>query len=169
MKHNGLGGSYRPHRIVLVGRGDAEQGQHFIAHKLTDDTAVGLDDLHRPILQAAHESLHLLGIELLGHRGVAGEVGEEHSGLAAFTFVGGGCRWLGRKGKWNGEVVSAGIAEPIAGRVLVSAVSARRAKGKAAAAAEFGSFTIFVLTLRTFHDGLLLGAVGTTRSGPYQT
>ena len=95
-----------------MGRGNPEQGQNLVTHKLIDDGPVALHDLYCPILQAARYSLHVLWIELLRHRGEARQIGEEDCGLAAFAFGSArGCRW-DVSGRYRlGEVMAAGVAE----------------------------------------------------------
>ena len=68
--------AHGPHRVVLVGCGDAEQGQYLIAHELVDHAAVGFDDARRLAFDAAHEGFDLLRVEALIERGVAGEIGK---------------------------------------------------------------------------------------------
>jgi len=65
------GGFDGPAGVVLVGGGNAEERQYFVAHELVDDTSVALHDLHRLGLDAAHDPLNFLWIELFVHGRVA--------------------------------------------------------------------------------------------------
>ncbi len=88
-----LGSTHRPHRFVLVSRGDAKKRQYLIAHELIDAPPVALHDRHRFGFDAAHEALDLLWVEFLVHGRVTGKVGEEDGRLAAFAF--GSCGGMG--------------------------------------------------------------------------
>ncbi len=68
--------------VVLVGHGRAEEGHHVVADELVDGAAVALDLGAEPHQHAVDERLHALGIEALGERGVARQVGEQHGHLA---------------------------------------------------------------------------------------
>src|SRR5205823_4557932 len=85
-------GAHRAQRIVLVHRGNAEDGHHGVADELLDRAAVALDDFFRDLEVAGHHPPQALGIDLLPERGRAGDIAEENGdGLARFP------RRLGRQ------------------------------------------------------------------------
>ena len=80
----GQAGANRALGIVLVGVGHAEDGHEAVAHDLRDCAAVLLDDqaqLGHPRPDGAE---HVLRVEALGQRRVAGKVGEEDGDDLAF-------------------------------------------------------------------------------------
>src|SRR5205823_11173140 len=78
-------GAHRAQRIVLVHRGNAEDGHHGVADELLDRAAVALDDFFRDLEVAGHHPPQALGIDLLPERGRAGDIAEENGdGLAGF-------------------------------------------------------------------------------------
>ena len=71
----------RPHGplgVVLVGDGRAEQGDDGVAEQLVDASAEQLDVGDQALEARLDQALHALGVEVLGERGVADEVGEQH-------------------------------------------------------------------------------------------
>ena len=53
---------------------------------------MALDDAGGPGLDLVHDPLHRLRVQPLVHGRVTGQVGEEDGGLAAFAWLGNGCR-----------------------------------------------------------------------------
>jgi hypothetical protein len=86
-------GSDGPGRIVLMGAGHPEHGHHRIAHELFDGALVAGDHPGDALEDAAHDLLDILGVERLGHGGVAGKIGKEHRDLLALAAAGGGVRF----------------------------------------------------------------------------
>ena len=72
--------------IVLMGDRRAEHGQHGIADELFHEAVVARDRLGERLEQRVLERAHLLGIEPLGERGEARDVGEEHGHLPPVRF-----------------------------------------------------------------------------------
>jgi hypothetical protein len=64
--------------VVLVGDGRTEQGDDGVTEQLVDTAAERLDVGDEPFEARVDEALHALGVEVLGERGVADEVGEQH-------------------------------------------------------------------------------------------
>ena len=63
--------------VVLVGDRRAEQGDDGVAEQLVDAPAERLDVGDQPFEARLDEALHPLGVEVLGQRRVADEVGEQ--------------------------------------------------------------------------------------------
>ena len=69
---------HRALRVVLVrGRG-AEEGEDRVAHQAGDRALVADDRLDQPLVGGVHHLGPVLGVELLGHRGRAADVAEQH-------------------------------------------------------------------------------------------
>ena len=92
-------GVERPLRIVLVGDRRAEDRQDGIAHELLHEAVVARDRLGERLEQRILERAHLLGIEPLGQRGEAGDVGEEDGHLPAVHLRVAGIRPSPRPGR----------------------------------------------------------------------
>ncbi len=78
------GGADRPVGVVLVGDGCAEEGDDGVAEDLVDATAECFDLGDERLEVGVDEAGHGLRIEVLGERGVADEVGEQHGDDAPF-------------------------------------------------------------------------------------
>ena len=76
-------GPHGPLGVVLVGDGGAEQGDDGVAEQLVDAAAERLDVRHQALEARLDQALDALGVEVLGERGVADEVGEQHRDDAA--------------------------------------------------------------------------------------
>ena len=70
-------GAHGPLGVVLVGDRRAEQGDDGVAEQLVDAAAEQLDVGHEALEARLHQALHPLGVEVLGERRVADEVGEQ--------------------------------------------------------------------------------------------
>ena len=70
--------------VVLVGHRGAEQGEDAIAEHLVDPATEGGDVGDQPFEARVDQPLDPLGVEVLGQRGVAHEVGEHDSDHPAF-------------------------------------------------------------------------------------
>ena len=70
--------AHGPLGVVLVGDRRAEQGDDGVAEQLVDAAAERLDVGDEALEARLDEALHPLGVEVLGERRVADEVGEEH-------------------------------------------------------------------------------------------
>ncbi|CAA9583896.1 MAG: hypothetical protein AVDCRST_MAG88-3679 [uncultured Thermomicrobiales bacterium] len=78
----------RPFLVVLVGHRCAEHRHDVVADVLVDGPAEALDLLAQPPQRAVDQRLDRLGIHALGHRGVAGEIGEEDRDLTSLLGQG---------------------------------------------------------------------------------
>ena len=77
----------RPHGalgVVLVGDRGAEQGEDAVAEQLVDPTTERGDVVDQTLEHAVDEPLHLFGVEVLGERGEADHVAEQHGDDAPF-------------------------------------------------------------------------------------
>jgi hypothetical protein len=79
----------RPHRVVLVGEGRAEERHDAVAHYLVDSALVAMDGLHHQLEHGVEELARLLGVAVGEQLHRPFEVGEEHSHLLALAFEGG--------------------------------------------------------------------------------
>ena len=77
-------GAHGPLGVVLVGHGSAEQGDDAVAEQLVDAAAELLDVGDETLEAGLDQALDLLRVTVLGQRGVADEVGEEHGDDAPF-------------------------------------------------------------------------------------
>jgi len=82
------GGAERALSVVLVGDGGAEERHHAVAEELVDRSLVAVDGLENDLEGAVHDRVDFFGIQALGHRREAGDVGEEHRHLLALAFDG---------------------------------------------------------------------------------
>jgi hypothetical protein len=73
-------------RVILVGRGNAEQRHDFVAYELVHDAVVLVNDARRFVLDAIHERRYFLRVERLVETGIAAEVGHPDRHLAAFAL-----------------------------------------------------------------------------------
>ncbi len=103
-----------PVGIVLVGDRSAEEGENPVAEHLVDATAERGDVGDQPLEAGIDQAFHTLGIEMLGQRGVADQVGEDDGDDSTF---------LGNRRR---NLVSARWTEPCAVR---KRCVARRAGG----------------------------------------
>jgi hypothetical protein len=128
------GGPDRTFGIVLMGHGRAEQGHDVVADVLVDGAAEARHLLAQAPQRALHERLDRLGIHPLGHRRVAGQVGEQHGDAAALLGrrLGSGLRGRGRRVEGRAAV----RAEARLRRRLLSAVRAATLELLPAAHAE---------------------------------
>ena len=78
------GGAHGTIGVVLVGDGRPEEGDDGVAENLVDAAAEGLDLAHEGLEVRLDEPGHGLGVEVLGERCVADEVGEQHGDDPAF-------------------------------------------------------------------------------------
>ncbi len=74
--------------VVLVGLGDTEEGDDSIPDILFDEALISVNDLGDFAEDAGRDLLDLFGVELLGHRRVAREVGEEDGDVLALSLQG---------------------------------------------------------------------------------
>jgi hypothetical protein len=81
-------GSDRPLGVLFVGGGEAEIGQHAVAHEFGDEPVIARDRARRGLLIGANDLAHVLGIEPGRERSRADEVAEHHGELAALGGVG---------------------------------------------------------------------------------
>ena len=102
--------------VVLVRDRGAEDRHHGVADELLDRAAEALELVAEPSVVRAEQRAHLLGIHLLGARGEADEVGEEHRHDLALLEP----RLLGRLERRAARVAEAGSL-----RVLLAAARAR--------------------------------------------
>ena len=70
--------------VVLVGGRHAEDGHEAVAHDRRHDAAEVLDDEPQRRHGRPQEGVHVLGVERLRERGVAGQVGEQDRQQLAF-------------------------------------------------------------------------------------
>src|SRR5205823_13875331 len=70
-------GADRALGVVLAGGRGAEEGEHAVPGQVLDVAAERLDLADDPCDGVADDELHVLGIESLGERGRADDVGEE--------------------------------------------------------------------------------------------
>ena len=99
--------------VVFVRAGEAEIGQHPIAHELRDEAVVARDCAGARVLIGPDDFPHVLGIEPRRHRGRTDEIAEHDGELAALGGVGRarGNRIRRRRGRglhnrgggWGGE------------------------------------------------------------------
>ena len=85
LAHRRLHADRRAHRalgVVLVRDRRAEDRHHVVAHVLVHPASDALDLLAQTAQAPVHERLDRLGIEALGDRRVAGQVGEQHGDRA---------------------------------------------------------------------------------------
>ena len=113
-------GAHRALGVVLVGDRRAEQRQDPVAEDLVDPPAERRDVVDQQLEARVDQSLHLLGIAVLGQRGEPDEVGEQHGDDAPFLALRGGdrvparraepgiCRNLGRAGRTQHDPLSVG-------------------------------------------------------------
>jgi hypothetical protein len=120
--HLESGGHGAPRVVVLAGR-NTEDRRHLIADELVHHAPVRLDDVRRALLDLIEDLGDLLGIEGLVHRGVAGEVGEQHGGGVPLAF-GLGRRRLGSLCGRCRQPRAALDAEGGIGRRLIAALRA---------------------------------------------
>ena len=64
----------------------AEAGEHGIARMIDDRPAVVDDDAVYQLVKAPEKILDVLRVEACAKCGIAGDVGEQHGGLAAFAM-----------------------------------------------------------------------------------
>ena len=83
---------HRPLRVVLVGHRRAEHRHDRVAHELLHEAVIARDRLGQRVEERGLEGAHHLGVEPLGQRGEAGQIGEEDGDLAAVGLAGWG-RW----------------------------------------------------------------------------
>ena len=76
----------RPHRVILVGEGRAEEGHDPVAHHLVHGALVAVDGLHHVLEHGIEELARLLGIAVGEQLHRALEVGEEHGDLLALAL-----------------------------------------------------------------------------------
>ena len=79
----------RPHRVVLVGEGRAEQRHDPVAHHLVDGALVPMHRLHHVLEHGVEELARLLGIAVGEQLHRALQVGEEDRDLLALALQGG--------------------------------------------------------------------------------
>ena len=79
-------GVARPHRVVLVGHGGAEERHDAVAHDLVHRALVAVDGLHHPLEDGVEELPGLLGVPVGEQLHRALHVGEEHGDLLALPL-----------------------------------------------------------------------------------
>ena len=131
---DGERGAHRALRVVVVRLRDPEHGQDRVAYELLGRPAVSLDLAVDELEELALELAELLGIEPLGERRRAGEVGKEDGDDAAFLSVVRDRR--SRCRRVLEERRPAARAERGRGGLLGAATGARAGERRAARAAE---------------------------------
>ncbi len=63
-------------RVILVGEWSTEKGQDTISQQLSDSALITIDGFAHPLVRTLHDLPPLLGVELIGDRGGANDVGE---------------------------------------------------------------------------------------------
>ncbi len=96
---NAQPGQHRPLRIVLVGLGRAEEGQHGVAHQPGDHAAILLDGGDHVAERLVHHLGPLFGVETAGQRRRADHVAEQHGDDAPLAR--GNTAGVAR-GRWGG-------------------------------------------------------------------
>ena len=81
---DGEGSAHRTLGIVFMGDRRAEQRHHGVADELLDGTAEAFEIGSEPLVIWGEQGANVLGIETLGRRGEAHQVGEEHRNRFAF-------------------------------------------------------------------------------------
>ncbi len=81
--HHSLRRAERALRIVLVRARRAKHGHHGIADEFLDEAVIVLDRLRHRLEQRVLEGAQRFGVERLGQRREAGQIGEHHRDLAA--------------------------------------------------------------------------------------
>ena len=71
-------GAHRAFGVVLVRHRRTEQGQNAIAQQLVDSTAECGHIVDQPLEGTVDEPLDLLGVAVLGQRGEADDISEQH-------------------------------------------------------------------------------------------
>ena len=79
-------GAHRPHGIVGMGDGSAEQRHDFVAHMAVHGTAMVLDNPVYGIEDKPHQFVKLFGVERIRKLGVTGKIGKKYGQLTTFTF-----------------------------------------------------------------------------------
>ena len=153
-----------PARVVLVGDGGAEERHDAVAEELVDRALVAVHLGQHEVEGAAHEPVHLLGVEALGQRGEPRDVHEEHGHLLALALERAARREdllgqvLGRVGLGRGELAGGGpgpSAPPhwwqkrLPGGFGAWQAAQVTLKGRAATAAEAGALGILLAAART--------------------
>jgi hypothetical protein len=105
-------GHHGPLRIVLVRGGSSEEREDRVAHQAGHRAFVSVHRLDEVLVGSVHHVGPVLGVKLLGHRGRAPDVAEEHRDDAPLPREGGGRRL---------ELRPAGVAEPRALRIVGAA------------------------------------------------
>ena len=113
-------GPDRSHAVVLVGQRDTEHADHGIPDELFDDPAVCLDRRASHGRVAIEHPADILRVCMLGERGEANQVAEQHGHDLALLDPGGG----GFRGRRCGQRQSARRAEAGAHRALEQAPGA---------------------------------------------
>ncbi len=153
------GGADGALRIVLVGDRRTEEGQHPVAEELGDRAVVAPDGCADDAVGAGDDLLPFFGVEALGDRGRADDIGEEDRDRFALAFQpgGGGVRLLvkrgfGLDGDRNRRDFEAALAAEFCLRfVRGSAFWAWNAERLPAALAEAGIGRVFGGTGRAAH------------------
>ena len=102
--------------MVLMRHRRTKQGHHPIARKLIDRPLVPMNLVHQDLEAPVHDLMDFLGVELLRHGGVIGDVGEEDGYQLAFALDGASGREdligeiLGRVGLGLGVVDGKGFS-----------------------------------------------------------
>jgi hypothetical protein len=78
----------RPHRVVFMGDGSAEQGHDAVAHDLIDGALVAMDRVHHLLQHRIENCPGFFGITVGQEFHGALQVGEEHGDLLALPFQG---------------------------------------------------------------------------------
>jgi len=131
-----------PHGVVLVGPGDAEDGHRAVADVGLDGAVVLGDDRRDLLEDALGEGFDLLRVQLLGHLGVAGEVGEEDGHVLPLA-LGEGFATLALPGTVDPAPALGTVT--VLRDVRMPAPGARRAQRKAALTAAAGIVAVFIL------------------------
>ena len=149
--------AHRPLGVVAVSDRRTEHRQHAVAGMVDDAAAVGRNGAVGERVEAVQQRLDVLGIHARAQRGVAGDVGEQHGGLAAFTGRR-GRHGPGRVRRWRivrcrgDRGMGALRAELglVGKRASAAAAGTRQRTG--ALFAESGGGAILVATAWTFHS-----------------
>ena len=134
--------------VILVGFGDTEEGDYGITDILFNEALVAVNDLGNFAEDPGRDLLDLFGVELLGHRRVAGEVGEEDGDVFSLPFRPGDPPFF--RGVFL-DFAAALPAKVIIRRDGGTTMRADQRERGAALPTEFLSLSVVGLAFRTFH------------------
>src|SRR5262249_8235748 len=161
-------GMHRAPRMILMSDRRPEQRHDAVAEELIDGALVAMDFGQHQLEGTSHESVHVLRIQPIGHRGESRHVDKEHGDLLALAFesalrsedllgemLRGVGRWKGRTSRgWAGGAYGLATleAEPGARRQFRATRAAHQREAGSAAEAESGVRRGVLLALGTLHS-----------------